>query len=195
VSGLCTRSTNQWTAGVMNLFPFPNPCLTNNALNDLTGAVFETAPVTAPVRFQGPINARLYTSVLGLTGDGMLSVSVEDVAPDGTVSRLTGGWQVVSLRALDPARSRYLNGTLIQPYHPYTKESQQPLTGIAPIDVEVFPTAAAILPGHRLRLAVQAFDVPHLAPNLALLLGSLSAITVHTGPLTPSALTVPAVGP
>ena len=35
----------------------------------------------------------------------MLSVAVEDVAPDGTVSRLTGGWQVVSQRALDQ-RSR-----------------------------------------------------------------------------------------
>ena len=31
----------------------------------------------------------------------MLSVSVSDVAPDGTVTRLTGGWQVLSQRALD----------------------------------------------------------------------------------------------
>jgi putative CocE/NonD family hydrolase len=195
VSGLCTRSANQWTAGIMNQLPFPNPCLTDNRLNDLTGVTFDTPPMTTPMRFQGPINARLYTSVLSLAGDGMLSVSVEDVAPDGTVSRLTGGWQVVSLRALDTSRSRYLDGTLIQPFHPFTKESQQPLTGIAPIDVEVFPTGASIEPGHRLRLAIQAFDVPHLAPNLTLLLGSLSALTVHTGPLTPSVLTVPAVSP
>jgi hypothetical protein len=125
----------------------------------------------------------------------MLSVSVEDVAPDGTVSRLTGGWQVVSLRDLDTSRSRYLDGTLVQPYHPFTRESQQQLTGVAPIDVEVFPTGASIEPGHRLRLAVQAFDVPHLAPNLSLLPGSLSALTIHTGPLTPSVLTVPEVAP
>jgi uncharacterized protein len=195
VSGLCTRSTNQWTAGIMNLFPFPNPCLTDNRVNDLTGVVFDTAPVTAPVRFQGPINARLYTSVLGIGGDGMLSVSVEDVAPDGTVSRLTGGWQVISLRELDQTRSRYLNGTLLQAYHPFTAASRKPLTGVAPIDVEVFPTGASIEPGHRLRLAIQAFDVPHLAPNLTLFPGSLSALTVHTGGLTPSTLTVPAVTP
>jgi putative CocE/NonD family hydrolase len=193
VSGLCTRSTNQWTAGVMNAFPFPNPCLTNNALNDLTGVVFDTAPLTAPVRFQGPINARLYTSVLGLVGDGLLSVSVEDVAPDGTVSRLTGGWQVISLRQLDTARSRYLNGTLIQPYHPFTKASQHNLVGTAPVDVEIFPTGAAIEPGHRLRLAIQAFDVPHLLPNLSVALAGTTAVTVHTGGLTPSSLTVPAV--
>jgi putative CocE/NonD family hydrolase len=195
VSGLCTRSTNQWTAGVMNLFPFPNPCLTDNRLNDLTGVVFDTAPMTAPVRFQGPINAHLYASVLGLVGDGMLSVSVEDVAPDGTVSRLTGGWQVISFRDLDTARSRYLDGTLIQPYHPFTQASRHNLAGTAPIDVEVFPTGASIEPGHRLRLAVQAYDVPHLLPNLTLALGGLSAITLHTGGLTPSSLTVPAVTP
>jgi uncharacterized protein len=195
VSGLCTRSTNQWTAGVMNAFPFPNPCLTDNRLNDLTGVVFDTAPMTAPVRFQGPINARLYASVLGLVGDGMLSVSVEDVAPDGTVSRLTGGWQVISFRDLDQARSRYLDGTLIQPYHPFTQASRHNLTGTAPIDVEVFPTGASIEPGHRLRLAIQAYDVPHLLPDLTLALGGLSAITVHTGGLTPSSLTVPAVTP
>ena len=35
----------------------------------------------------------------------MFSVAVEDVAPDGTVTRLTGGWQVLSQRALD-RRSR-----------------------------------------------------------------------------------------
>ena len=67
-------------------------------------SIFDSAPLTKPVRFQGPINARLYASSLG--GDGMLSVAVEDVAPDGTVKRLTGGWQVISHRALDTSRSR-----------------------------------------------------------------------------------------
>ncbi|ABL79826.1 MULTISPECIES: CocE/NonD family hydrolase [unclassified Nocardioides] len=39
------------------------------------------------VGMSGPITARLYTS--SVSGDGMLSVSVSDVAPDGTVSRLS----------------------------------------------------------------------------------------------------------
>ena len=99
VAGLCTRSTNQWTAGIMGQSPLPNPCLDDNRLNDLAGVTFDSAPVTQPFRFQGPINARLYVSTVG--GNGMLSVAVEDVAPDGTVKRLTGGWQVISHRALD----------------------------------------------------------------------------------------------
>ncbi len=195
VAGLCTRSTDQWTAGLMSEFPFPNPCNTNNSLNDKTGVVFKTAPLTSPLAFQGPINARLYVDSVG--GDGMLSVAVEDEAPDGTVSRLSGGWQVISHRKLDTARSRYLDGKLIQPYHPFTQAAQVKLAAgaVEPVDVEIFPTGAKILPGHRLRIAVQAFDVPHLLPTLPDLLGTLTVITIHASAAYPSELTVPAVAP
>ncbi|MFL6059652.1 MAG: CocE/NonD family hydrolase [Marmoricola sp.] len=194
VSGLCTRSTDQWTAGLLSSFPGKNPCFTNNKYNDKTGVVFSTPPVTRAVALQGPINARLYVS--STSGDGMLSVAVEDEAPDGTVSRLTGGWQVISLRALDKQRSRYLDGQLIQPYHPFTLASKAKLAKgqIAPVDVEIFPTGAKILPGHRLRIAVQAFDVPHLAPILPDLPSTLSVITIHDSAQYPSVLTIPLVG-
>ncbi len=193
VAGLCTRSTNQWTAGLMGQNPLPNPCLDDNRLNDLAGVTFDSAPVTSPVRFQGPINARLYVDSIG--GNGMLSVAVEDVAPDGTVKRLTGGWQVISHRALDTAKSRYLGGKLVQAFHPFTKAAEKPLaTGaVEPVDVEVFPTGASIETGHKLRIAVQAFDVPHLAPTLPQLPGSLTAITIHNSAKYPSVLTIPAV--
>ncbi|HWU31769.1 MAG TPA: CocE/NonD family hydrolase, partial [Marmoricola sp.] len=149
VAGLCTRSTDQWTAGISTEIPIPNPCLTNNAWNDKSGVVFSTAPLTKAFHFQGPINAHL--NVSSATGDGLLSVSIEDEAPNGTVSRITGGWQVISLRALDASKSRYLTGQLIQPYHPFTAASRKSLaTGqIAPVDVEIFPTGAVIQPGHR----------------------------------------------
>ena len=193
VAGLCTRSTNQWTAGIMGQSPLPNPCLEDNGPNDNAGVAFETAPVTSPVRFQGPINAHLFVSSVG--GDGMLAGAAEDVAPHGTVSRLTGGWQVISHRALDPARSRYLDGTLVQPFHPFTKAAEKPLAAgaVEPVDVEVFPTGASIEPGHRLRVAVQAFDVPHLSPTLPQLAGSLTVLTIHDSAQYPSSLTVPAV--
>ncbi len=196
VAGACTRSANQWTAGILNAgssaLPLPNPCFEDNRVNDLSGVVFETEPMRRATSLRGPINARLFTSVTGL-GDGMLSVSVSDVAPDGTVTRLTGGWQVLSLAETDPRRSRYLDGKLIQPWHPFTAESQGPLEGVEPVDVEVFPTAARIAKGHRLRVSVQAFDLPHLLPTLPTLLGSLSVMRIHTGPETPSELTVPVV--
>lgn len=195
VSGLCTRSASQWTAGLVNTLLPDNPCFTDNSLNDRTGVVFETPVATSPITLQGPINARLFTSSLG--GDGMLSVSVSDVAPDGTVSRLTGGWQVLSHRALGVSRTRYVDGKILQPFHPFTKAAQKKLAPgeVAPVDVEIFPTAAEIKPGHKLRLAVQAFDIPHLLPTLPDLLGTLTVMRIHTSAAYPSELTIPTVGP
>jgi predicted acyl esterase len=191
VSGLCTRSANQWTAGIMNQVWPDNPCLTDNNINDYTGLTFQTRPLERTVRFRGPINARLFVSSLG--GDGMLSVAVEDVAPDGTVSRITGGWQVISQRKLVKARSRYLDGELIQPWHPFTKAAKQPLTQgqIVPVDVEIFPTAAAIRPGHRLRLTVQGYDVPHLLGTITDIPTTALPITLYTGRKYPSHISLP----
>lgn len=193
VSGLCTRSTNQWTAGLPEAALADLPCWSDNRANDATGIVYETAPLKKAVRLRGPINARLYTS--SASGDGMLSVSVSDVAPDGTVTRLTGGWQVVSQRALDRRRTRYLDGRVIQPYHPFTRASKDPLSAgqVAPVDVEVFPTAARIAPGHRLRISVQAFDVPHLLPTVPDLPSTLTGLTIHSSAAYSSVLTIPAL--
>lgn len=191
VAGLCTRSVNQWTAGIPNLANPSNPCLKDNSYNDKLGVVFETAPVTEPVKIQGPINAHLFLS--SNSGDGMASVAVEDVAPDGKVSRLTGGWQVISHRKLDASRTRTLDGKVIQPYHPFTKAAQKKLASgeVAPVDVEVFPTAATIQPGHQLRLAVQAFDIPHLLPTLTGAPGTLTVMKIHSSAQYPSELTLP----
>ena len=190
VTGLCTRSANQWTAGILNLAFPDNPCLKDNQLNDLGGLSFQTAPLNRTLRLQGPINVRLYAS--SPSGDGMFSVAVEDVAPDGSVSRLTGGWQVLSQRALDTKKSRYLDGKLIQPFHPFTRESQQPVPSgaVVPVDVEVFPTGAAIRPGHRLRLSIQGFDVPHLLPTLPNI-AQIAPLTVFASDVYPSVLTIP----
>ena len=192
-SGLCTRSTDQWTAGAPSEVPVANPCFTDNQWNDHTGVVFQTAPLKRALRFQGPIDARL--SVSSDSGDGMLAVSVEDVAPDGSVERLTAGWQVISLRRLDRSRSRYLDKRLIQPWHPFTRASQHPLAPgqVARVDVEVFPTGASIRPGHRLRLAVQAYDTPHLLPTVPEAPGTLTVLTVHDSAAHPSLVTLPAV--
>jgi putative CocE/NonD family hydrolase len=192
VSGLCSRSTDQWTAGVLSkLRLLDGPCFDDNRLNDTTSTLFQTAPARTTLPILGPVGARLYVS--SGTGDGMLSVALSDVAPDGSVRRLTGGWQVISMRALDESRTRRLDGRVLQPYHPFTQQSVSPAQPgeVVPVDVEIFPTGAAILPGHRLRLSVQSFDVPHLAPTLPQLLGTLTPLTVHSSPAYPSELVLP----
>lgn len=191
LAGLCTRSTDQWTAGLSTELPFPNPCLTNNAWNDKTGVVFSTPALTKPFQFEGPINAHL--NVSSTSGDGLLSVAVEDEAPDGTVTRISGGWQVISLRALDSKKSVYLDGQLIQPFHPFTQASQQALKAgqVAPVDVEIFPTAAAIQPGHKLRIAIQSFDIPHLFSPIPNLPNTLGVMSIYAGSANPSWITLP----
>lgn len=188
VAGLCTRSTDQWTAGLPTAVLADLPCWDDNRGNDLAGVVYDTEPLAEPLRFQGPLNAHLEVSTPA--GDGLLSVAVSSVAPDGTVHRITGGWQTIAHRALDEERSRYLDGALVQPYHPFTREAKRSAAPgeVVPVDVEVFPTGAQVPAGHRLRIAVQAFDVPHLVPTVPDLLPTLVPVTVHTGPEHPSAL-------
>jgi len=192
VSGLCSRSTDQWTAGLASeLQLFNSSCFDDNRINGQLATVFRTPPLTGDLPIFGPINAHLYVS--SLSGDGLLSVAVDDVAPDGSVSRLTGGWQVISLRQLDQAKTRYLDGEVLQPYHPFTAASQAPAKPgqVVPVDVEIFPTGANIQPGHRLEVTVQSFDVPHLLPTLPDLLSTLTPIQVHASTSYPSALVLP----
>jgi uncharacterized protein len=123
----------------------------------------------------------------------MLSVHVEDVASDGTATRLTGGWQVISLRALDRDRTVRRDGEILQPYHPFTRASKRPVQPgrVVPVDVEVFPTGARLGVGHRLRVTIQAFDVPHLAPALPAAPDTLGVITVHHSDRYPSRVSLP----
>lgn len=190
VAGLCTRSASQWTAGALAL----PPC-EDNRLNDLAGTSYETAPLSKDLHLLGPINARLFASTT--RQDGMLSVHIEDVAPDGHAERLTGGWQVLSHRATDSARDRRLDGEVLQPWHPFTRAAQKPVNPgeVMRIDVEVFPTGAVIKKGHRLRVTVQQFDIPHLVPPLTQLLDSLGGVvTLHHSPQHRSRIILPVRG-
>jgi hypothetical protein len=75
---------------------------------------------------------------------------------------------MASQRGVDPARARLLDGQSIQPWHPFTQVSVLPVVGGRPmlLPIEVFPSSFALLPGHRLRISVEPFDVPHALPNL-----------------------------
>ena len=188
VQGLCSRSTSQWTAGALAI---PG-CVSDNRINDALGVSYETAPATSRTAFSGPLNADLSVSTTGT--DGLISVSVEDVAPNGSVDRITGGWQTLRHRAVIPSRSRTLNGQVVQPWHPFTREAEQAVVPgrIYRVPVEVFPTGAVIEKGHRLRVTVHSYDVPHLLPNVKQLVrGVAGVVTVHHTTANPSTLVLP----
>jgi predicted acyl esterase len=129
--------------------------------------------------------------------DAVVAVRVKDVAPDGKVTELTSGWLAGSMRAVDQSRSRYVKArrghdqhgkkrrVLLQPWHPFTRASLLPVHPGEPMElpVEIFPTRAATLPGHRLQITVSGGDFPHQAPPLPQLAGSLAGrVEVLTEP-------------
>jgi predicted acyl esterase len=113
------------------------------------------------------------------------------------VDRLTGGWQVLSHRAVDSSKVVRRDGEVLQTYHPFTKAAQLRVTPgkVMGIDVEVFPTGAVLRAGHRLRITVQSFDTPHLSPTVPELGdGAGGVITLHHSPEYPSRLVLPVRG-
>ena len=108
-----------------------------------------------------------------------------------TSTPLTNGWQLLSLRKVNRAKSTYRNGMMIQPWHPDTRGSVQKITAdkVYQLDVEIFPTAAQIPAGDSLRLAVQTSDEPHLTPSVPTALSQLGGtVRIYSSKKYPSAL-------
>jgi hypothetical protein len=119
------------------------------------------------------------------------------VAPDGTSKELTTGWLAASFRAVDRGRSRVVRGRLIQPWHPFTRDSVLPVTPGEPVKlaVEVFPTHAVVPEGHRLRVVVAPGDFPHQLPPLPQFANTLGGtVEVLTEPAHASSVTLPHIG-
>ncbi|HET7481735.1 MAG TPA: CocE/NonD family hydrolase [Actinomycetota bacterium] len=187
-SGVCTRSTVQWTAGDGE----GSFCETHNEVNDASGLSYDLK-LDHDVNITGPISARLFVGTKGT--DGLITARVEDVAPDGTATQLTAGWNVISLRALDRSKSEITqNGLVVRPYHPFTEESQLPVENgvVNEVYVEIFPTAALLQKGHSLRLSITPSDAPHLSAPLPQAVDSAGGVLwVFHDAKHPSSLIVP----
>ena len=186
IAGVCSKSLDQWTAGLGAAVA--NPCTTSNQLNDLLGAHFDLPVTGKPLRFAGTSMARLFVS--SPLPDASVTARLEDVAPDGSATQLAAGWQVLSLRKVDAAKSDYADGLMVRPWHPYTKASAAPLTPgtVYEIDVEIFPTSAQIATGHTLRLALQTSDSPHLTPNVTQAASVVAPLTLYSDAQHPSSV-------
>ncbi len=187
VAGVCSSSTAQWTAGGI---PMGLPaCTGDHSLNDRLGATYDFPVRGKALRFNGTSMARLFVSTT--RSDAFVTARLEDVSPTGTSTPLTNGWQLLSLRKVDPAKSKWRDGLMVQPWHPDTRASVRPVQPgkVYELDVEIFPTAARLAPGHSLRLAVQTSDEPHLTPSVPTAVNQLGGtLTVHSSARYPSAL-------
>jgi predicted acyl esterase len=192
VSGVCTQSTSQWSAGLLSAVP----CTTDNRLDEATSGVsYTTPPLTQDLRFDGPVFADVWLKTTA--HDAVVTVRVTDVAPDGSSTEITDGWLAGSFRAVDTSRSRYVGDQLLQPWHPFTKDSVLPVTPGQPLElpIEIFPTDTVIPAGHQLRLYVGPNDFPHAVPPVSQLAGSLAGVVqVLHDPTHASYLELPTAG-
>lgn len=190
IDGLCSISLSQWTAGALGLLPLP--CSESSNLAELLSVKYETPPMTEDYYINGPIQADIWMSTTAI--DAGLSVRVDDVDENSIARPLSNGLQTASLRAVDVSRSRTLDGQMIQPWHPYTQDSAQPLDGAVLVPVEIFPTSALIAKGHKLRIAVGASNLPQGVPPIPTLLQSLvGVLTIHSDAEHPSSVVLPVV--
>jgi uncharacterized protein len=191
VSGVCTQSTSQWTAGITESIP----CTEDNRLNEATGVNYTTAPLERDLVLNGPLAADLWAATSAR--DAVVSVRVTDVAPDGASRELTGGWLSASFRALDRRKSRHVRGKVLQPWHPFTRDSVMPVEPGEPmkLNVEVFPVNAVIRKGHSLRVSVNPSDFPHAVPPLPQFQNSLAGnVEILHDAKHPSSVTLPTLG-
>lgn len=193
VNGLCTRSMNQWLAGLLDAI---EGCGDDNSLDESLALTWTTEPFTEPTTINGPIQADLWLQTT-LGSEALTSVAVSIVGPDGVSRGVSNGQLALSHRAVDPDRSRFLDGQSIQPWHPFTEQAAQPVPTGEPVlaQVEVFPTSVEIPAGSSLRVTVAAYDVPHALPSAPMALAAAAGPVdvLHTAE-HPSSIVLPVVG-
>ncbi|MGH2786158.1 MAG: CocE/NonD family hydrolase [Actinomycetota bacterium] len=162
---------------------------------DSEGVTFETPVLASALSVAGPIAVHLVLGTQGAPGDPTLAagwpgalnvippyhdtdivVKISDVAPDGSARLVTQGYLRASHRAVDIARSRFIDGVNMAPYHPHTLAAFDPPPADGTpreYDIEIWPTAKTWEAGHRLRVDIYSADTPN---HLALIKPALNTV-------------------
>jgi putative CocE/NonD family hydrolase len=131
---------------------------TDQRLEGPNGATFRTPVLEQPLRLTGPIGLHLVAK--SSADDTDWYAKLADVAPDGTETIMTEGALRASHRELDQARSRPE-----RPYHPHTNTTPIEPGRFYDYEIEIWPTAWELAPGHRLQLRVTSSDLPTHLPG------------------------------
>lgn len=166
-----TEVNGKW--GNVAAAPFVRHDQTPDAIRQLT---YTTAALPAPLTLAGPMELRFHGETDQADTDWI--VKVADVAPDGSSLLLSSGYLRASHRAVDEARSL--------PAEPWIANTATSV--VWPNDpmlyrIDIWPVAAELQPGHRLRIMIASADMPNHEP-----LSQVSRNTVHHSALYPSQL-------
>jgi predicted acyl esterase len=149
------------------------------------GVWFTSAPLLADTEITGPFMARLWVS--SDKKDLPIIAELQDIDTAGNEVKfafivpgqkdepVAKGWQLASLRKLDPQKS-----TFYTPYHSYDERQWLSPGQIVPVDVEFWPTSLVFPKGHRIRLQIRLDDyfrapiegTPDVPPGLKEKLGT-----------------------
>jgi uncharacterized protein len=122
------------------------------------GLTFRTPVLGHALRLVGPTALHLVAASTATNTDWYAKLA--DVAPDGSESIIEEGALRASHRALDPARS-----TPSRPYHTHTDPQPIEPNRFYAYDIEIWPTAYELAPGHRLQLRLTSTDLPTHLPG------------------------------
>jgi len=190
----CSSSYVQWTLGMGGILP--KLCYTNSNTVEKSqkALIFQTAALSADMYINGPMQADIWMSTTQT--EAAVAVRIDDVDAWGNATPISTGLMSASYRAVDTSRSRYINGTMIQPWHPFTVASKQSVVPGQPmlVPVEVFPAAALIRKGHKLRIAISASNQAQgIWPTPQQLKANGNVSTIYNDPSRPSSLVLPLV--
>ena len=136
---------------------------------------YQTEPFAQDVGIAGPIDVTLFAS--SLAPDTEFYVELNDIDPDGNMTRLQRGMLKASHRELDLAKSDFTpGGDIYRPYNPHTNTLTKLLTPgeIYQYEIEVFPLGHVFRAGHRLLVRITtppiadaiAFYIPTTPPGV-----------------------------
>lgn len=190
----CSSSAVQWSLGIDGLLP--RPCYDNNdkVENSQNALVFQTGTLWSKMYINGPMEADIWMSATN--PQAALTVRVSDVGPFGKATPISTGIQSAVYRKTDKSRSRYIDGTMIQPWHPFTAASREPLQPGQPVlvRVEIFPAAALLRFGHRLRISISSSNqVEGIWPLPEQAQANGNVTTIYNDPKHPSSVVIPFV--
>ncbi|MTD16395.1 CocE/NonD family hydrolase [Nakamurella sp. YIM 132087] len=145
---------------------------------------WEIEATDVPIDIVGDVELR----VDAVTGGGDLAwiAMLSDVAPDGSVTRVTAGWLRAELRAVDEALS--VDGA---PVLPCRTVLAVPAGEVVTYRIPLVPIAHRIRPGHRLRLTIAHDDRGENGPTVMGFTHAPVGGRSHTRVLSSSRLLLP----
>jgi hypothetical protein len=163
-----------------------SPAYPDRRFADARLMVFDSEPFDAPVEIAGDpvVDLRVSTA----TADPAFHVYLEDIAPDGRVTYLTEGMLRAIHRApADPAGLPFDAGPAP---HSFLRADALPVKPdeLMRIRFALFPVAARIEAGHRVRLAIAGADADYFRHYSE---GQPETFTVHHGGDQSSMVTIP----